>query len=284
MKKLLLSLLLVFGVATLATAQMQDVVYLNNGSIIKGKIIEKTPAGAVKIETMCGSVFAYSGEQIQSMTTEKMTSIYGKKIVDLPKHIFGIRGGALFAKATLGSFLDDASKKYLKTGFHIGGIYEVSLQNTNRWYFQTGLDFQYIRGKHTTVDELGFDDFWDDEPLDDNTILTNTKAMYIEIPAMFTCKFELGKNLLLCPAFGLAYNLGLTGKYTYEAPSEGEYETGNPFNEDGDYNPLFGRHCVSFKAALNFVIKRHCFIGCGVFAHPLFGDHWGLSATVGYNF
>ena len=279
MKKFLLSLVLVFGVAMAANAQTQDVVYLNNGSIIKGKIIEKTPAGAVKIETMCGSVFAYSGEQIQSMTTEKMTSIYGKKIVDLPKHIFGIRGGALFAKATLGSFLNEESKRYLRSGFHIGGIYEVSMQQTNRWYFQTGVDFQYLRGKYTFVDELGFGD-----TPEENRVLTNTKAMYIEIPAMFTCKVGLGKSVLLCPAIGAAYGLGLTGKYTYEAPGDEVFEQGNPFKDEGEYNPYFGRHILSLKVALNLVVKRHLFIGCGIFAQPLFGDHWGLSATVGYNF
>ena len=41
MRKLLLSLLMVFGFAIVASAQTQDVVYLNNGSIIKGKIVEK---------------------------------------------------------------------------------------------------------------------------------------------------------------------------------------------------------------------------------------------------
>ena len=270
---------MLFGVAAVATAQTQDVVYLNNGGIIKGKIIEKTPAGTVKIETMCGSVFVYNAQEIKSVANEKMTSIYGKKIVDLPKNIFGIRGGALFAKATLGSFLNDESKRYFTTGYHVGGIYEVSLQKTNRWYFQTGVDFQYLRGKYTFVDELG----WGDTP-EENLVLTNTKAMYIEIPAMFTCKVELGKSVLLCPAIGAAYSVGLTGKYTYDAPGNEVFEEGNPFKDEGDYNPYFGRHSVSLKVALNLVVKKHLFIGCGIFANPLFGDHWGLSATVGYNF
>ena len=270
---------MVFGVATVATAQIQDVVYLNNGGIIKGKIIEKTPTGSVKIETMCGSVFAYSSQEIQSVTTEKMTSIYGKKIVDLPKNIFGVRGGALFAKASLGSFLNEEAKKHFVSGFHIGGTYEVSMQRTNRWYFQTGIDFQYLRGKYTFVDMLGFGD-----TPEENLVTTKSKAMYIEVPAMFTCKVELGKSVLLCPAIGAAYSLGLTGKYTYEAPGNEEFEEGNPFKDEGDYNPYFGRHILCLKAALNLVVKRHFFIGCGIFAQPLLGDHWGLSATVGYNF
>jgi hypothetical protein len=97
---------MVFGFAIVASAQTQDVVYLNNGSIIKGKIVEKSPTGIVKIQTMCGSVFAYNQQEIQSLATEKMTSIYGRKIVDLPKHIFGIRAGAMFSRAGLGGFLD----------------------------------------------------------------------------------------------------------------------------------------------------------------------------------
>lgn len=283
MRKLLLSLLMVFGFAIVASAQTQDVVYLNNGSIIKGKIVEKTPTGTVKIETMCGSVFAYNQQEIQSLATEKMTSIYGRKIVDLPKHIFGIRAGAMFSRVGLGGFLDDFSKKYLLPGFHVGGTYELSITKTNRWYLQTGLDFQFLRGKYISYDDLyETDDIYASELEYDK--LVKSQAMYIEVPVMFTCKCDLGKGVLLCPSIGASYSVGLTGKYSYDAPFDEEYETGNPFNEVGDNNPLFGRHCFSLKVGLSVVVKQHYFIGCGAFVSPLFGDHLGFSATIGYNF
>ncbi len=49
--------------------QETDVIYLNNQSIIKGKIIEQA-GETVKIETCCGSIFAYSTEEILKITTE----------------------------------------------------------------------------------------------------------------------------------------------------------------------------------------------------------------------
>lgn len=48
-----------------------DVVYLKNGSIIKGTIIEQVPNVSLKIETRDGSVFVYKIEEIEKMTKEK---------------------------------------------------------------------------------------------------------------------------------------------------------------------------------------------------------------------
>jgi hypothetical protein len=47
-----------------------DVVYVTNGSIIKGKITEQNDT-LVKIMTCCGSVFAFRKKEILQITTEK---------------------------------------------------------------------------------------------------------------------------------------------------------------------------------------------------------------------
>jgi hypothetical protein len=47
-----------------------DVVYLKDGSIIKGTIVEQVPNKSVKIKTKDGSTFNYNMEQIEKITKE----------------------------------------------------------------------------------------------------------------------------------------------------------------------------------------------------------------------
>lgn len=51
-------------------SQYIDVVYLKNGSIIRGIIIEQTPNVSLKIQTKDGSVFVYNIEDVEKMTKE----------------------------------------------------------------------------------------------------------------------------------------------------------------------------------------------------------------------
>ena len=51
--------------------QLLDVVYLKNGSVIKGTIIEQFPNVQIKIQTKDGSIFVYKFEEIEKMTKEQ---------------------------------------------------------------------------------------------------------------------------------------------------------------------------------------------------------------------
>jgi hypothetical protein len=55
-----------------AQTNYQDVVYLTNGSIIRGIIIEQVPNKAIKIETSDGSVFVFVMEDVEKITKEKI--------------------------------------------------------------------------------------------------------------------------------------------------------------------------------------------------------------------
>ncbi|MBC8550708.1 MAG: hypothetical protein ISR95_02780 [Candidatus Marinimicrobia bacterium] len=67
MKKLLV--LLIFGVGTLFCQQYEDVVYLKDGSIIHGVIIEQVPNKLIKIQSG-KNVFVYQLDEIEKMTKE----------------------------------------------------------------------------------------------------------------------------------------------------------------------------------------------------------------------
>jgi len=75
MKKLLLLFALFIGISLHCTAQnYTEVVYLKNGSIIRGVIIEQVPNSSLKIQTSDGSIFAYSIDEVEKITKEVTTS------------------------------------------------------------------------------------------------------------------------------------------------------------------------------------------------------------------
>lgn len=51
-------------------SQLQDFVYLKNGSIIKGLIIEQIPNSQIKIQTKDGSIFVFKMDEIEKITKE----------------------------------------------------------------------------------------------------------------------------------------------------------------------------------------------------------------------
>lgn len=69
--KYILILVAVIGFGFCANAHnRQDVVYLKNGSIIRGIIIEQVPNQSIKIETADGNTFVYQIDEIAKMTKE----------------------------------------------------------------------------------------------------------------------------------------------------------------------------------------------------------------------
>ncbi|HFD32850.1 MAG TPA: hypothetical protein ENJ28_09125 [Gammaproteobacteria bacterium] len=77
MKKMLISTALVTALTLptmLFAAEMEDVIYLNNGSIIRGTIVENIPKeGIYKIQTANGNVFVYEQDDIDKITKEAKT-------------------------------------------------------------------------------------------------------------------------------------------------------------------------------------------------------------------
>ena len=72
MKKLLFFFVIFIQLNTCYAESTEiDVVYLKNGSIIKGKIIEQIIGESVKIETADGSIFVYKVEEIEKIVKEQ---------------------------------------------------------------------------------------------------------------------------------------------------------------------------------------------------------------------
>ena len=71
LKKLFFVIFFIVAVVSLYAVTYRDVVYLKNGSIIKGTIIEQIPDESLKIETADGSVFVYSMKDVKKIKGKK---------------------------------------------------------------------------------------------------------------------------------------------------------------------------------------------------------------------
>lgn len=79
MKKILLMMLFVLGGITTGFAQnVQEVVYLKNGSVVRGVVVEQIPGQSLKIQTSDGSIFAYQMDEVIKITKEAGKSLYGQ--------------------------------------------------------------------------------------------------------------------------------------------------------------------------------------------------------------
>ena len=75
MKKVLFLLLLFIGsIATSNAQNVQEVVYLKNGSVVRGVVIEQVPGISLKVQTSDGSIFAYQMSEVEKITKETAKS------------------------------------------------------------------------------------------------------------------------------------------------------------------------------------------------------------------
>lgn len=57
-------------VASASAEELQEVVYLKNGSVIRGTIIEQVPNQSLKIKTTDGNIFVFKIDEVEKITKE----------------------------------------------------------------------------------------------------------------------------------------------------------------------------------------------------------------------
>ena len=105
MKKLFI--LLTALICCIATASARDVLYLKNGSIIKGELSEVVPTGNVKFKTADGNIFVYATTEVLKITKE------GTGSNQLSRDIVNLKNGSVI-KGSLTEFIVD-NKAVLQT-------------------------------------------------------------------------------------------------------------------------------------------------------------------------
>jgi hypothetical protein len=71
MRKIVFSVCFLAGFMYAVAQQKIDIVYLQNGSVIKGNIVEQNEK-ALKIETCCGSIFSFQHSEIAKIEAEEI--------------------------------------------------------------------------------------------------------------------------------------------------------------------------------------------------------------------
>ncbi|MDQ7815388.1 MAG: hypothetical protein RDU14_00010 [Melioribacteraceae bacterium] len=72
MKKIISTLIMIVFFVSFVAAQSQyiEVIYLKNGSMLKGIIVESIPNKSVKIQTKDGNIFSYNIDEVEKITKE----------------------------------------------------------------------------------------------------------------------------------------------------------------------------------------------------------------------
>jgi hypothetical protein len=83
MKLLLLPAFLIISVSIFAQIQVRDVIYLNNGSIIRGNIIEISDNKTLKIES-CDNVLVFDMAEVQKVTKEEIPFVQVAENISKP--------------------------------------------------------------------------------------------------------------------------------------------------------------------------------------------------------
>ena len=124
------SLLSIFS---LTAQELVDAVYLKNGSIIKGKIIENN-SDILKIETCCGNIFVYNQDEVEK--TEQVPGHPKKSAIKLKGYVNYTSLGALIGsssndKTAPFSLIMEHGYKF-NTYFAVGGLigYELISEAT----------------------------------------------------------------------------------------------------------------------------------------------------------
>jgi hypothetical protein len=145
------------AIATSALGQskpeFRDVVYLKNGSIIKGQIVEQTLDSIIKIQTADGSLFVYSQTEVEKIESEVSPAVpyykYKNPVASWALSFFlvpgigqfyngDVRGGSAFASfyaVSLTLFCvglvqtnrDDSYKYSGATTYMVGGLLSMGV-------------------------------------------------------------------------------------------------------------------------------------------------------------
>lgn len=136
MKKYLMFLLLtLFTTLSFGQSNYQDVVYLKNGGIIRGTIIEQVINKSIKIETADRNVFVYQMDEIDKLTKEAVH----KKSSGSLRHS-GLQSGykgivELGYQVGVGDFGMDRLNLNIINGYQINPYFSLGLGTGLRYYF-----------------------------------------------------------------------------------------------------------------------------------------------------
>ncbi len=191
----------------LAQTNYEDVVYLKNGSIIRGVIIEQVPNQSISIKTADRNVFVFQMDEIERITKE----VVDRKSISTSKINISIRAGLNLR--TLYVDDDDFEKDItMSPGFHLGIKTEYPISDIFK--LETGL----------LLSNKGYK--YSDEYVSEGTYNggewyysrheeEKLNLFYLEIPLSAKASFNLGDNSVF-GILGPYIAMGISGKLFQE--------------------------------------------------------------------
>lgn len=106
-----------FFCGVLSAQDLQKVIYLKNGNIIRGIIIEQIPEKSLKIQTADGSIFAYDMKEVEKITKE---APIGKASRAVRSSAISSSSASPFASINNGSGATEGYKGFIDFGYCSG--------------------------------------------------------------------------------------------------------------------------------------------------------------------
>lgn len=236
MKRLITLVIMLLCMSFYAYTQQaqQEIVYLKNGSVIKGVIIEQIPNESLKIQTADGSIFSYQMTEVEKITKEVATrqtaaspfktssAVYYEK-----QHEIGYRGFVDFGY-TIGTGDHGTDNLQLTTshGYQFNPYLFLGF-GTGVHYYLEGADaaiipvFTDIRGNFMTGTIVPFIGFKFGYSI-------NTKDDFKGLGIHFSP--TAGVKLMVTPTTALNFTLG----YSYQKANIFYYSGGYYYKTKGD--------------------------------------------------
>ena len=127
---------MLLATSSLSAQKMQEVIYLKNGSIIKGTVIEQVPNEFVKIRTRDGSIYVYPIAEVVKITKESSSDRFSRV-----SDTHGYKAFVDFALTAAGGVYDVRAEFVTSHGYRIDPYI----------YAGMGVGLHYYRGSRVLI-------------------------------------------------------------------------------------------------------------------------------------
>lgn len=214
--------------------QYQEVVYLKNGSIIRGVITEMIPDTSLKIRLADGSILVYLMSDVVKIAKESPTLMpkYCAQNNQLDKVYH-----RLYASYSPITIKDNLGGKVDMTGLSLGWTMGLRMIDSHPLYLETGAGFSYW--------------FSDESYLG---VREEDMLFSLNIPIVFTWQFEVVPKVYIAPYLGLNVRGNLIGRTRVTYDKQGELLDWFK-SDEGDGNRInvglnFGAHFTFNKGVI----------------------------------
>jgi hypothetical protein len=142
------SFLILFVLKSHAQTQYEDVVYLKNGSIIRGIIIEQVPNESLKIETPDRNVFVFRIDEVLKITKEEKPDPKKKSAKEkLTKDNIKSKGYTNTTEISIGRSIGESHEEYEQYNDNV--LPSIGVQTVNGYQFNHHFSAGLGIGLHT---------------------------------------------------------------------------------------------------------------------------------------